>query len=75
MVTAASTAEGSRQKWAGSMSANTGRAPVSATALAVAAKLNDGTTTSSPGPIPSATSASSRALVPELTATHGRPST
>ena len=57
------------------MSANTGRAPVSATALAVAAKLNDGTTTSSPGPIPSATSASSRALVPELTATHGRPST
>ena len=37
-VTAASTAAGSRQKLSGSMSANTGVAPVSATALAVAAK-------------------------------------
>jgi hypothetical protein len=35
---------GSRQKWSGSMSAKTGVRPVSATAFAVAAKLNDGTT-------------------------------
>ena len=34
------------------MSAKTGVAPVSATELAVAAKVNDGTMTSSPGPIP-----------------------
>ena len=48
-VMAASTAAGSRQKVAGSMSAKTGVAPVSATELAVAAKVNDGTMTSSPG--------------------------
>ena len=34
------------------MSAKTGVAPVSATELAVAAKVNDGTMTSSPGPTP-----------------------
>ena len=49
--TAAATAAGSRQKVAGSMSANTGSAPASRTELAVAAKVNDGTITSSPAPI------------------------
>ena len=41
-VTAASTEAGSRQNVSGSMSAKTGVAPVIATALAVAAKVNDG---------------------------------
>ena len=36
------------------MSAKTGVAPVSATEFAVAAKVNDGTMTSSPGPTPAA---------------------
>ncbi len=53
-VIAASTAAGSRLKVPGSMSANTGVAPVSATELPVAAKVNDGTMTSSPGPTPAA---------------------
>ena len=53
-VTAASTAAGSRQKKSGSMSTNTGVAPVSATEFAVAAKVKDGTMTSSPGPTPAA---------------------
>src|SRR5690606_36878356 len=66
---------GSSVKWRGSMSTNTGRAPARTTAFAVAAKLNDGTTTSSPCPIPTASSANSSALVPELTATQGRPTT
>ena len=57
------------------MSTNTGVAPVSATELAVAAKVNDGTMTSSPGPIPAASSPRCRPEVPELTATHERPST
>ena len=39
---AASTACGSRQKYVGSMSTNTGVAPVRATELAVAANVNDG---------------------------------
>ena len=41
-VTACSTAEASRQKSTGEMSANTGVAPARATALAVPAKVNDG---------------------------------
>ena len=51
------------------MSANTGVAPVSATELAVAAKVNDGTMTSSPGPMPAASRPRCSAAVPELTAT------
>jgi hypothetical protein len=51
-VIAASTAAGSMQKKSGSMSTKTGMAPVSATELAVAAKVNDGTMTSSPTPHP-----------------------
>ena len=57
------------------MSANTGVAPVIATALAVAAKVKDGTTTSSPGPMPAASSPRCSALVPELTATQVWPPT
>ncbi len=51
-VIAASTASGERQKSSASMSAKTGVAPVRATELAVAAKVNDGTMTSSPAPTP-----------------------
>ena len=51
------------------MSAKTGSAPTRRTALAVAAKVKDGTITSSPGPIPSASSERWSAEVPELTAT------
>ena len=72
-VIAASTAAGSRQKSSGSMSANTGVAPVSATELAVAAKVNDGTMTSSPGPMPAASSPRCSPDVPEFTATQARP--
>jgi len=53
-VIAASTEAGSRQKKSGSMSANTGDAPVIATEFPVAANVKDGTITSSPGPIPAA---------------------
>jgi hypothetical protein len=55
-VIAASTAAGSIQKKIGSISTNMGVAPVRATELAVAAKVNDGTMTSSPGPMPRARS-------------------
>ena len=57
------------------MSAKTGVAPVSATEFAVAAKVNDGTMTSSPGPTPAASRPRCRPDVPELTATQVRPST
>ena len=72
-VTAAAADAGSRQYVAGSMSAKTGRAPACTTALAVAAKVNAGTMTSSPGPMPAATSPRCRAEVPEAIATHSRP--
>src|SRR5580658_3979308 len=55
------------------MSAKTGRAPVSRTAAAVAAKVNDGMITSSAGPMPRASMVSHKADVPELTATQQRP--
>ena len=57
------------------MSANTGVAPVIATEFAVAAKVKEGTMTSSPGPIPAASSPRCRAEVPELTATARVPGT
>ena len=53
-VIAAAAARGSRLQVAGSMSANTGRAPHCQTALAVAMNVSEGTMTSSPGPTPSA---------------------
>ncbi len=74
-VIAASTASGARLKVSGSMSAKTGVAPVSATELAVAANVNDGTTTSCPGPTPAASRPRCWPEVPELTATQVRPST
>ena len=50
------------------MSAKTGLAPQARTTLAVASKVNAGTITSSPGPIPYATSEVWSAAVPEFTA-------
>src|SRR5699024_9402700 len=72
-VTAASTETGSRQNVPGSISANTGRAPANTTELAVAAKVNEGTITSSPTPTPAANKPKCSPDVPELTATHPRP--
>ena len=66
---------GSMQKVIGSISTNTGVAPVRATEFAVAAKVKEGTITSSPLPIPSESNAICKAEVPELTATHSRSST
>ena len=51
------------------MSANRGVAPARTTAAAVATNVFDGTTTSSPGPIPSAVRLSCRASVPLATPT------
>ena len=73
-VMEASTEAGSRVKSSAEMSANTGMAPVRATELAVAAKVNDGTITSSPAPIPQDSRPRCRPEVPELTATQARPS-
>ena len=72
-VMAASTASGERQKSSASMSAKTGVAPVRATELAVAAKVNDGTITSWPARTPLDSRPRCRPEVPELTATHARP--
>ncbi len=52
VIDASAGAQGSMQNEPGSMSADTGLAPISATEFAVAANVNDGTITSSPGPIP-----------------------
>ena len=49
------------------MSANTGVAPARQMTSTVATNVNGVVMTSSPGPMPSARSASSRASVPELT--------
>src|SRR5690606_22032791 len=57
-----------------SMSTKTGFAPTYSTLLAVAAKVSEGTSTSSPGPIPAASRMRCSAAVQELTATQsGRP--
>ena len=61
------TAAALRLKVAGSMSQNSGRAPARAMVPAVAKKVNGLVITASPGPIPSAMSASSSASVPEDT--------
>src|SRR5690606_29954577 len=65
-VMARSTAAGSMQSVVGSTSTSTGVAPTCSTTLAVAAKVRVGTITSSPGPMPSATSATCRPAVQEL---------
>src|SRR5665648_370394 len=72
-VMAASTDAASRQYVCGSMSAKAGVAPVSATELAVAANVNDGTMTSSPAVTPLESRPRCRPEVPELTATQARP--
>ena len=54
------------------ISTNTGSAPQWITAAAVATKVRDGTSTSSPGPMPSAFSARNSAVVPLETATASR---
>ena len=72
-VIEASKASGERQKSSASMSAKTGVAPVSATEFAVAAKVNDGTMTSSPAPTPHESRPRCWPEVPELTATQARP--
>jgi hypothetical protein len=56
------------------MSAKTGVAPVRATELAVAAKVNEGTMTSSPAVTPLDSRPRCSPEVPELTATQARPS-
>ena len=71
-VTRVATLAGSRLKVAASISANTGVAPTSDTASAVAKKVNGLVITSSPGPMPKARSASTRASVPLATATAWR---
>ena len=67
-VMAASTASGSIVKVSGLMSTNTGVAPQSETALAVAANVNDGIITSWPHSTPDASRPRCSAEVPELTA-------
>ena len=53
---------------------NTGVAPRSTNALTVDEKVNDGTMTSSPGPMSSSSAISSRACVPEVVEQDGRAS-
>jgi hypothetical protein len=65
-------AAGERLKVAGSMSQNSGRAPVRAIVPAVAKKVKGLVITASPGPMPSAIRASSSASVPEDTPTPKR---
>lgn len=52
------------------MSANTGVAPRCSTGLTVPMKVNEGTITSSPGPIPQAAKAVCIEAVPELVKNH-----
>ena len=68
-VSAASTISAVISAVSGSTSTRTGVAPTALTASAVAMKELVGTMTSSPGPMPSARSASSSASVPEETPT------
>ena len=59
----------------GSISTNTGLPPARQTEFAVAAKVKEGTITSSPGRTPTAMSAMCRPDVPEFTAIQWRPLT
>jgi hypothetical protein len=68
-VTAASAAAGSIRYVAGSQSTSTTRAPIRATASAVAMNVFAGRIASSPGPTPTARNASSSASVPLATPT------
>ena len=64
-VIAASAASRSMRPWPGSLSTSTGVAPACSTAFAEATNVIAGTRTSSPGPMPSAMSASVSAAVHE----------
>jgi hypothetical protein len=66
-VIARSIAAGAIVKVSGSMSTNTGVAPAYTIAAAVATKVNGTVITSSPAPMPAASSARCSALVPEFT--------
>ena len=66
-VTLRAASSRSRLKQTGQASTKTGVAPTRATQPAVAKKVNVGTNTSSPGPIPNAINASRIASVPEET--------
>ena len=68
-VTRRAVSSGSRVYCSASMSANTGLAPTYRMALMLAAKVNEGTRTSSPGPHPRPFKIRCSAAVPELTAT------
>ena len=68
-VIAASIAAGAIVYVSGSMSTNTGVAPAYSIAATVATNVNGTVITSSPGPMPAASSARCSALVPELTPT------
>ena len=65
-VTARSAKSGSRFMLSSSTSTNTGSAPTWLMASAVAKKVNGVVITSSPGPMPRARRAMTRASVPEL---------
>ena len=69
LVIASATSSGRTRNVSASTSTSTARAPQSSTAFAVAGKVYAGTITSSPGPIPSASSARWMAAVPDETAT------
>lgn len=71
-VISAARLSGDIVKVTGSTSAYTGVAPTCTTAIAVPTKVSAGTTTSSPGPTPWASRASSMAVVPLLTPTQRR---
>ena len=68
-VSAARTVSAVTQNVSGSTSQKTGRAPALTIASALAQKVKDGTTTSSPSPTPSAFSAMVIASVPLATPT------
>ena len=72
-VARASASATSRLKVAASTSTGTGTPPAQTTASAVAKKVNDGTSTSSPGRRPSARSATTSASVPLATPTQPGP--
>jgi hypothetical protein len=72
-VMAASTASRSMLRESSPTSTNTGRAPTRTITFAVATKLIAGVMTSSPAPIPQASSAISRPAVAEVWVRTGRP--
>ena len=72
-VIAASTCSRSMLRESSPTSTNTGRAPTRTMTFAVATKLSAGVMTSSPGPMPQASSAISSPAVAEVWLRTGRP--